>query len=177
MAVQQGVPVADDKVPGHGVDAVVQAAGVHDLLCLKGQQHGGALGGQRPHGVNTPQAVGQYRVQRVLLLVFHSGKLAAVGAPDGRQRLRVLVQLLGAIRQVSQRHQGIQHPLVPGGEVVQKLPYLLPHLLQVVGDVGGKIVVPVLPLLPAGNVALHRHNAPVHLRHRLVRGHRYDVDG
>ena len=34
----------------------------------------------------------------------------------------------------------------------------------------------VLPLLPAGNVALHRHDAPVHLRHSLVSGHRHNVD-
>ena len=34
----------------------------------------------------------------------------------------------------------------------------------------------VLPLLPAGDVALHRHDAPVHLRHSLVGGHRHDVD-
>ena len=35
----------------------------------------------------------------------------------------------------------------------------------------------VLPLLPAGNVALHRHDAPVHLRYSLVCGHRHNVDG
>lgn len=35
----------------------------------------------------------------------------------------------------------------------------------------------VLPLLPAGNVALHRHDAPVHLRYSLVGGHRHNVDG
>ena len=35
----------------------------------------------------------------------------------------------------------------------------------------------VLPLLPAGDVALHRHDAPVHLRHGLVGGHRHNVDG
>ena len=34
----------------------------------------------------------------------------------------------------------------------------------------------VLSLLPAGNVALHRHNAPVHLRHSLVGGYRHNVD-
>ena len=35
----------------------------------------------------------------------------------------------------------------------------------------------VLPLLPAGDVALHRHDAPVHLRHSLISGHRHNVDG
>ena len=118
VTVEHRVAVADDKVAGHGIDAVVQAAGVHDLLRLEGQQHGGALRGQRPHGVNAPQAVGQHRVQRVLLLVLHSGKLAAVGAADGGQRLRVLLQLLLAVGKVGQRHQRVHHPLVAGGEVV-----------------------------------------------------------
>ena len=49
VSVEHRVAVADDEVAGHGVDAVVQAAGVHDLLRLEGQQHGGALRGQRPH--------------------------------------------------------------------------------------------------------------------------------
>ena len=35
----------------------------------------------------------------------------------------------------------------------------------------------VLPLLPAGNVALHRHDAPMHLRYSLISSHRHDVDG
>ena len=118
VSVEHRVAVADDEVAGHGVDAVVQAAGVHDLLRLKGQQHGGALRGQRPHSIDTPQAVGQHRVQRVLLLVLHSGELAAVGAANGGQRLRVLLQLLLAVGKVSQCHQRVHHPLVAGGEVV-----------------------------------------------------------
>ena len=118
VTVEHRVAVANDEVARHGVDTVVQPAGVHDLLCLKGQQHSGTLRGQRPHSVDTPQAVGQHRVQRVLLLVLHSGKLAAVGTPDGGQRLRVLLQLLLAVGKVSQRHQRVHHPLVAGGEVV-----------------------------------------------------------
>ena len=118
VSVEHRVAVADDEVAGHGVDAVVQATGVHDLLRLKGQQHGGTLRGQRPHSVNAPQAVGQHRVQRVLLLVLHSGELTAVGTPDGRQCLRVLLQLFLIVGKVSQRHQRVHHPLVAGGEVV-----------------------------------------------------------
>ena len=118
MSVEHRVAVADDEVAGHGVDAVVQTAGIHDLLRLKGQQHSGALRGQRSHGVDTPQAVGQHRVQRVLLLVLHSGKLAAVGTANGRQRLRVLLQLLLVVGKVGQRHQRVHHPLIAGGQVV-----------------------------------------------------------
>ena len=176
VTVEHRVAVTDDEVAGHGVDAVVQAARVHDLLRLEGQQHGGTFGGQRSHSVDTPQAVGQHRVQRVLLLVLHSGELATVGTANGGQRLRVLLQLLLVVGKMGQRHQRVHHPLVTGGEIVQKLPCFLPHLLQIVGDVGREIVVVVLSLLPAGNVALHRHNAPVHLRHSLVCGHRHDVD-
>ena len=118
VTVEHRVAVADDEVAGHGVDAVVQATGVHDLLRLKGQQHSGTLRGQRPHGVDAPQAVGQHRVQRVLLLVLHSGELAAVGAANGGQSLRVLLQLLLVVGKVSQRHQRVHHPLVASGEVV-----------------------------------------------------------
>ena len=109
--------------------------------------------------------------------MLHSGKLAAVGAANGGQRLRVLLQLLLVVGKVGQRHQRVHHPLVSGGEVVQELPRLLPHLLQIVGDVGGEIVVVVLPLLPAGDVAFHRHDAPVHLRYSLISGHRHNIDG
>lgn len=35
----------------------------------------------------------------------------------------------------------------------------------------------VLPLLPAGDVALHRHDAPVHLRYSLIGSHRHNIDG
>ena len=35
----------------------------------------------------------------------------------------------------------------------------------------------VLPLLPAGDIALHRHDAPVHLRYSLIGSHRHNVDG
>ena len=62
-------------------------------------------------------------------------------------------------------------------EIVRKFPSLLPHLLQVIGNAGGEIVVVVLPLLPAGDVAFRRHNAPVHLHYGLVGGYRHDVDG
>ena len=118
VSVEHRVAVADDKVAGHGVDAVVQTAGIHDLLRLEGQQHGGALRGQRPHSVDTPQTVGQHRVQRVLLLVLHSGKLTAVGTANGGQSLRVLLQLLLVVGKVGQRHQRVHHPLVAGGEII-----------------------------------------------------------
>ena len=118
MSVEHRIAVADDKIAGHSVDAVVQATGVHDLLRLEGQQHGGALRGQRPHSVNAPQAVGQHRVQRVLLLVLHGSKLTAMGTANGGQCLRVLLQLLLAVGKVSQRDQRVHHPLVAGGEVV-----------------------------------------------------------
>ena len=118
VSVEHCVTVADDEVAGHGVDTVVQPAGVHDLLRLEGQQHGGTLRGQCPHGVDTPQAVGQHRVQRVLLLVLHSGELAAVGTANGGQGLRVLLQLFLVVGKVGQRHQRVHHPLVAGGQVV-----------------------------------------------------------
>ena len=76
-----------------------------------------------------------------------------------------------------QRHQSQHHTLVAAHEVVHKLLRFAPHLLQVIGDIGGKIVALILPLLPAGNIRFHGHNALANIAHRFVHRHRDDVDG
>ena len=96
---------------------------------------------------------------------------------DGLEHLRVAVQLFPAVRQMHQRHHGEQHPLITGGEVIQHLTGLPPLLLQIVGHHGGEIIVAVLPALPVGDVGLHPQQAVLHLPHRLIRGHRDDVNG
>ena len=68
--------VTNQKVAGNGVNAVGQPAGVLYLLHPVGHKDGGALGGQRPQGLDAPEAVGQDGVQPVLLLVAQNGKLA-----------------------------------------------------------------------------------------------------
>ena len=72
---------------------------------------------------------------------------------------------------------GEDHALVAGAEIVQKLLVLRPELFQLVGDGGSKVVVGVLFLLPAGDVALHAQDTGLHLLHGLVGGDGENVDG
>ena len=161
----------------HGVDAVVNTARVLNLLRLEGHENGGTFRGQGTGGVNALEAEGQHRVQCVLLLVAQNVKLTAPRPPDGLQGFGVLVKLFKVICQVRQRHQSQHHTLVAAHEVVHKLLRFAPHLLQVIGDIGGKIVALILPLLPAGNIRFHGHNALANIAHRFVHRHGDNVDG
>ena len=76
-----------------------------------------------------------------------------------------------------QRHQSQHHTLVAAHEVVHKLLRFAPHLLQVIGNIGGKIVALILPLLPAGNIRFHGHNALANIAHCFVHRHRDNVNG
>ena len=91
--------------------------------------------------------------------------------------LCVTLQLLIGIRHDDQRQDAEHHPLVAGGQVVQKLLALFPLQLHVVGDDGGEVVVLVLPALPVGDVSLHPQQPVLHLPHRLICGDGQDVNG
>ena len=161
----------------YGVDAVVNTARVLDLLRFERHKNGGTLRGQGAGSVNALEAEGQYRVQGVLLLVAQNVKLTAPRPPDGLQGLGILVKLSEVICQMRQRHQSQHHALVAAHEVVHEFLRFAPHLLQVIGDIGGKIVVLILPLLPAGNIRFHGHNALADVAHCFVHGHGDNVDG
>ena len=68
--IEQVRLIAHDKVVGNSVLPEVNAAPVHDLLHLKGHEHGKAFGGQGAESVDLPGADGQDGVQAVKLLVF-----------------------------------------------------------------------------------------------------------
>ena len=93
------------------------------------------------------------------------------------QGFGVLVKLFEVICQVRQRHQSQHHTLVAAHEVVHEFLRFAPHLLQVIGDIGGKIVVLILPLLPTGNIRFHGHNALANIAHCFVHRHRNNVNG
>ena len=89
---------------GHGIDTIVNAALVLDLLGLEGHKDGGALGGQAAHGLHPLEAIGQHGVEAVLLLVFEGGDLTTTALPDGNQRFGVLIQLLQRVGQMGDGH-------------------------------------------------------------------------
>ena len=70
------LPVTDQQVFTYSVHTIVQTAGVLDLLGTEGHEHGGALRGQRPQGFHPAQAIGQHRIQSILLLIPQHRKLA-----------------------------------------------------------------------------------------------------
>ena len=72
--------------------------------------------------------------------------------------------------------RGEDHPLVILRQIVHEAAAVLPLLLHRTGYFGGKVVLAVLPLLPAGNVRFHAEDDRFNLFHGLVRRHRDHVD-
>ena len=68
---------------GHGVDAIVDAARVLNLLRFEGHENGSTFRGQSAGSFNAFQTEGQHRVQRVLLLIAQNIELTAPRPPDG----------------------------------------------------------------------------------------------
>ena len=162
---------------GDGVLAEVDAALVHDLLHLEGDEHSKALRRQRPEGVNAPRSDGQHRIKPVILLVLQHGKLTHVLAGNSQHGLGVALELL--LRFCGENHgeDAKHHALVAGGEIVQKLLGLPALEFHVVGDHGGKVIVGVLTALPVGDVRLHTQQTGFHLADCLVGRDGDDVDG
>ena len=148
--VQQRFLIAHNEVVGDGILAEVDAALVHDLLHLEGDEHSKALRRQRPEGVNAPRSDGQHRIKPVILLILQHGKLTHVLAGNGQHGLGVALELLLCFRSKNHSENAQHHALVAGGEIVQKLLGLPALKLHIVGDHGGKVIVGVLPALPVG---------------------------
>ena len=177
VPVEQQLAVANDAVPADGISAIIDTAPVHHILHGKGRQRRRALCVHRAHRFNFPQAVGQRRVQALLLLEMERIETAQIAPRRGRDGLRVTVELRIAVRQMHQRHQHKHHPLVPRSQIIQQRLHFLPHLLHLIGRLRGKVVVRVLLLLPPGNIRLHGKHALLHVRHCLLHGDRDDLDG
>ncbi len=175
--IEQVFLVAHDKVVADGVLPEIDTALVHNLLHLKGNEHRKALGGQRPKGVDTPGADGQYRVEAIELLILQHRKLAHMFPGNGQHRLRVGVKLFQCFGGQHHRNNAQHHALVAGSEIVQKLLCLLALQLHIIGDHGREVVVGVLAALPVGDVRFHPQQPVFHLAHSLVRRNRNNVDG
>ena len=142
---------------------------MHDLLRPEWDQHGGAFGGEGAQSLDAAQAVGQYRVQTILLLPAQRGKLAQMPASHRKQRFGVAVQLFFGVGQMHQRYKAEHHPLVAGGQVVQHLLGFPALKLHVVGNHRRPVAVGVLLSLP---VVIQNGPFPAHKQQRLVIGKR-----
>ena len=177
VAVEQQAAIRHDHVLADGVLPIVQAVRLHDFLCAKRNQHGGAFGGERAQGLDFSQPIGQHRVQPVLLLPAQRGKLAQVLAGCRVERFGVAVELLFAVSQMHQCHQPEHHALVAGRQIVEHLLGFLALQLHVVRNRGGKIVVGILAALPVGYIRFHSQQCALQLPGGFVCRHRQDVDG
>ena len=95
---------------------------------------------------------------------------------DGKQRFGIRVELGVAVGKVYDGNEGEHHPLVAGGKVVQKLLDFLSHLLQLIGNGRGEIVVQILLALPARDVRFYRKDAVLHFLDRFIGGDGKNVD-
>ena len=89
----------------------------------------------------------------------------------------VRVKLLQAVRDMNERHTGEHEPLVTGGQIFQQVFRFCAHLLQVIGNRRCEIVLPVLPLLPAGYIRFHAEDSALYLTHSFFGGDRQNVNG
>lgn len=177
MGRDQPLAVTDQRILADLMDAIGQAAGVLELLGPEGNRHGAAFGGEGMQGMDSSESVGQGGVQAVLLLEAGGGDVAKMLLADGKDALRVCVQLLQAVGSMNKGDDGEDHPLITQGQIVHILPGVVPPLLHAAGDFGGEVVPGVLPLLPAGDVRLHAENDAIHLLHRFIGGYRDQVNG
>ena len=162
---------------GNGVLSKVNAALVLDLLYLKGDEYRQTLGGEGTKGVDFPRTDGQGGIQAVELLELEHRKLAHMLSSHGEYGFGIAVKLLLGIGGDGQGHHREHHPLVAGGEVVQKLLAFLALQFHIIGHYSREVVVGVLAALPVGDVGLHAQQAVFYLPHGFIRGHRHNVDG
>ena len=93
------------------------------------------------------------------------------------QGLRIRVKLLQAVRDMNERHTGEHEPLVAGGQIFQQVFRFGAHLLQVIGNRRGEVVLPVLALLPSGYVRFHAEDSGLHLPNGFFCRDRQNVNG
>ena len=161
---------------GDGVLSEVNAALVLHLLHLKGHEHRKAFGGESAESIDLPCADGKNSVQPVELLEFQNGKLAHMLSCHGKHRFGIAVELLFVVGGNDHRNDCQHHPLIPCGQVVQKLLAFLALELHIIGHDSGEIVVGVLPALPVGDVGFDAEQTFFHLPHGLVGGDRNNID-
>ena len=147
--------VTDNGILADLVDAVGQAAGVLDLLRPKRDRYRAAFRGESIQRVDAAQAVGQSRVQAVLLLETRRGYIAKMLLADGDQTFRVGVQFFHTVGGVDDGNEGEDHALVILRQIVHKAPAVFPL---------------------ACYIRLHAEDDAFHFLYRFIGWHRDHVD-
>ncbi len=129
LAIQQ------DHVVGEGVEAVVHGVAAHEyLLGDKGDEHRQGRSGQAPFDLDTVEPQGKAAHKPVLLLEIQPGQKAVVGLGDAGRLGHGNLQLLPGLRRVQHQEGHVEHSLVAGLQVGEKIL----RRVAVGGEVGGK---------------------------------------
>ncbi|CAN4046380.1 Thioredoxin reductase, partial [Dysosmobacter welbionis] len=131
LAVQQ------DHVVGEGIEAIVHGVAAHEhLLGDEGDEHRQGRSGQAPFNLDAVEAQRQRRHQPVLLLEVQPGQKTVVGLGDAGRLGHGDLQLLPGLRRVQNQKGHVEHSLVAGLQVGEKVLCRA----AVGGKVGGKNV-------------------------------------
>ena len=95
----------------------------------------------------------------------------------GKQSFCVIVKLLLGVRRVNHRQNGKHHSLVTGRQVVKELFHFLALLFNVVGKLGRKVVVGILPTLPVGRIGFNTEQTAFGFSHGFIRGYGDNING
>lgn len=146
-----------------------------DLLHLERHKNGEALGRKRSSRFDLIHPDGQRRVEAVHLLVFQHADLThmlSAGSGDG---IGIRVKLFLRFSRVHDGHNNLEHLLVAGGNILQKLTDLLALLFHIIRNNGSVIVVRVLLSLIVGDIGLDAERLSLAELLRFLCGYGNDV--
>ena len=116
LAVQQ------DHIVGESVEAVVHGVAAHKhLLGDKGDEHRQSRSGQTPFDLDAVKAQGKAAHKPVLLLEVQPGQKAVIGLGDAGRLGYGDLQLLPGLRRVQHQECHVEHSLVAGLQVGEKV--------------------------------------------------------
>ena len=177
VAVEELSAVCDDHILGNDILTVVNAVGMANVLHTERDKDRKALCGQSTERLDLADTERHRRIQPIKLLKLENTELTQVLSCRSEQSLSVVVELFLGVRRVNHRQNGKHHSLVTGRQVVEKLLHLLALLFNVVGELGRKVVVGILPALPVGRIGFYTEQAAFSFPHGFVRGHGDNING
>ena len=177
VAVEELSAVCDNHIFGNDILTVVNAIGMANVLHTERDKDRKALCGQSTERLDLADTEGHRRIQSVKLLELENTELAKVLSRCGKQSFCVIVKLLLGVRRVNHRQNGKHHSLVTGRQVVKELLHFLALLLNVVGKLGRKVVVGILPTLPVGRIGFNTKQTAFGFSHGFIRGYGDNING
>ena len=136
-----------------------------------------ALRGQRAERLDLAATERHRRIQPIKLLKLENTELTQVLSCRSEQSLSVVVELFLGVRRVNHRQNGKHHSLVTGRQVVKELFHFLALLFNVVGKLGRKVVVGILPTLPVSRIGFNAKQTAFGFSHGFIRGYGDNING